>query len=108
MGITVLHGHDQQGTTAQRPTNAENGFAFFDTTLTCTIFYDADNSVWRDAQGRDVSNGIFDLAGAGAPSDGTGGTGVGVAATGCVYTRTSNGARYRNDGTSSSPTWTAL
>lgn len=46
---TVHHGHDQSGTTAQRPTNADVGFAYWDTTLSQTVVWNG--SAWKDTLG---------------------------------------------------------
>lgn len=105
MGITGLHGCDQSGTTAQRPSNAPDGFAFFDTTLNVPIFYDETNEVWRDGLGRDITDGLWEMVGEGAPTDGTSGTGAGVAAPGCRYIDTSGTVCYINTGTKASPLW---
>ena len=43
----VLNGHDMSGTTAQRPTNAQAGQPFFDTTLGCWVVYDG--AAWTPA-----------------------------------------------------------
>lgn len=109
MGTTpVLHGCDQVGTTAQRPTNPPNGFAFYDTTLNMPVFYDETNALWRDGLGRDVTNGAFAFSGDGAPTDGTSGTGAGTAAIGAVYTDYTNGKLYINTNTKASPLWTVV
>lgn len=49
MAKTSLHGHDESGTTAQRPTNADEGFKYFDTTLNQLITYTG--STWVDVMG---------------------------------------------------------
>lgn len=56
---------------------------------------------------RDLANqDVWDLAGSGAPTSGTSGTGVNLAGPGSTYTRTSNGVIYVNTNTKASPTWT--
>lgn len=47
--MLVEHGHDVSGTTAQRPTNAEVGQRFFDTTLGKLLVYTG--SAWVEANG---------------------------------------------------------
>lgn len=46
--------------------------------------------------------------GAGAPTDGTSGTGAGAAAAGSLYSDSTNGAVYVNVNTAASPTWKQL
>ena len=41
----VENGHDTSGTTANRPTNAEIGQKYFDTTLNQQLIYDGTNWV---------------------------------------------------------------
>lgn len=106
--ITVLHGIDQSGATAARPSNAPDGFCFFDTTLNIPIFRDNVNALWRDGLGRDITPGVLSLSGAGAPTDGAAGTGAGVAATGCLYQDTTNGVLYINTNTKTAPLWTVV
>lgn len=50
-------------------------------------------------------NGIMTLAGAGAPVDGTSGTGVGIAGPMSTYTDITNLKSYTNIGTLASPIW---
>lgn len=50
-----------------------------------------------------AENGVIDIAGAGAPTNGT--TGAGVAGPGSIYTDVTNKQRYRNLGTTASPVW---
>lgn len=49
MPVTVLHGHDQSGTTAQRPTNADAGFTYFDTDVNALLTFDGTNWVAKIA-----------------------------------------------------------
>ncbi|HEV3340782.1 MAG TPA: hypothetical protein VG125_10515 [Pirellulales bacterium] len=49
MSVLVLFGHDLQGPTANRPTNAEIGQPFFDTTLNTPLWWNG--SAWEDATG---------------------------------------------------------
>jgi len=105
---TVLHGIDQSGTTAQRPSNAPEGFVFFDTTLDIPLIRDEANSKWLDLVGRDITPGILSMSGAGYPTDGTSGTGAGVAAPGCLYQDTTNGLLFINTNTKASPLWTVV
>ncbi len=51
---------------------------------------------------------VWHIAQAGAPTNGTSGTGVGFAGIGAQYTNTTNGAVYINTGTKASPTWSLL
>jgi len=106
--ITVLHGCDQSGTTAQRPGNAPDGFCFFDTDLDIPIFRDNANDLWRDGLGRSIATGVLSLAGAGAPTDGTSGTGAAVASPGCLYQDITNAKLYINTNTKASPLWTVV
>lgn len=55
--------------------------------------------------GRLSTNGIYRLAGSSAPTNGTIGTGWGVAIAGSEYTNLTNGDFYKNTNTSASPTW---
>jgi hypothetical protein len=48
------------------------------------------------------------IAGAGAPTNGTSGTGAGRANPGSMYVDTTNGVRWQNVGTSASPVWTPV
>jgi hypothetical protein len=104
---TVHHGCDQSGPSTARPTNAPDGFAFFDTTLNIPIFRDNTNNAWRNGLGADIAAGVLALSG-GAPSNGTEGTGAGVAAPGCLYIDTANKKLYINTNTKASPTWTLV
>ncbi|MEA3225524.1 MAG: hypothetical protein U9Q07_06200 [Planctomycetota bacterium] len=106
VATTVQHGCDQSGATAARPSNAPDGFCFFDLTLNIAVFRDNVNEKWLDALGRDITAGILDMAGDGSPTDGTSGTGAGVAAPGCRYTDYTNAIDYINTNTKASPTWT--
>lgn len=49
--------------------------------------------------------GIFDLVGAGAPTNGTSGTGVNAAGPGSTYFDYTNNIYYWNSGTAASPVW---
>lgn len=49
MAVLVEHGHDISGTTAQRPTNADIGCRYFDTTLGKMLVYNG--TAWVDANG---------------------------------------------------------
>lgn len=55
-----------------------------------------------------LGNGTILLDGSAAPTDGTTGTGAGVAGIGSLYFRTTNGAIYTNSNTLASPTWTLI
>jgi len=48
------------------------------------------------------------LAGAGAPTDGTSGTGAAVASPGCLYQDITNAKLYINTNTKASPLWTVV
>jgi len=48
------------------------------------------------------------LAGAGAPTDGTSGTGAGDAGPGSLYSDVTNAFLYINTNTKASPTWTKV
>lgn len=55
---------------------------------------------------RDAANaGVFLLVNAGAPVNGTSGTGVGLAGPGCLLSDTTNKLLYINTNTMASPTW---
>jgi len=56
VATTVLHGCDQSGATTERPSNAPDGFCFFDTTLNKPVFRDNVNSVWVDSLGGSVAS----------------------------------------------------
>jgi hypothetical protein len=49
---TVLHGHEQQGTTAQRPGSPDIGNMFYDVTIKQPCWWDGTN--WVDAEGTTV------------------------------------------------------
>lgn len=55
-----------------------------------------------------AENGIINIAGAGAPTSGTSGTGVRICGKGSLYFDVTNGLVYQNTGTTTSPTWTLL
>ncbi len=55
-----------------------------------------------------ASNVIIPLVAAGAPTNGTSGTGAGVAGLGSIYINSTNGTWYNNTNTKASPTWTAF
>lgn len=54
------------------------------------------------------NNDIRTMQGSGAPTNGTNGTGAGIAGPGSTYFRRSNGAIYVNTNTIASPTWSQL
>ena len=47
---TVQHGHDESGTTAQRPSNADTGFKYFDTELNQLLVWNG--TEWIPTSGR--------------------------------------------------------
>ncbi len=53
-------------------------------------------------------NDVAELEGAGAPTNGSSGTGNGTAGKGSRYTDFTNGILYLNTGTKASPTWAAV
>lgn len=53
----------------------------------------------------DQQNGLYELTGSGAPTDGTSGTGAGFAGPGSRYTDYTNAKMYINGGTKASPAW---
>jgi len=55
-----------------------------------------------------INNGILNIAGAGAPTSGASGDGVGICGKGSLYHDVTNAIVYQNTGTAASPTWTAL
>lgn len=62
----------------------------------------------RAAQVDAANSGVFVLVNAGAPSDGTSGTAVGIAGPGCLLVDTTNAFLYINTNTKASPTWTKV
>lgn len=54
------------------------------------------------------NNSVVDLTDSGAPTNGTSGTGAGLAAPGSTYTDYTNKATYVNRGTLASPIWNLL
>lgn len=55
--------------------------------------------------GISIGGGVHIFSGAGAPVDGTSGTGAGTAGPGSLYVRTDTGKWYTNGGTKASPVW---
>src|SRR5438093_933514 len=53
-----------------------------------------------------VDNSVYIVTNAGAPTNGTSGTGVGICGPGALLIDTTNKTIYRNTGTKASPTWT--
>ncbi|KKL97623.1 hypothetical protein LCGC14_1832620 [marine sediment metagenome] len=53
-----------------------------------------------------IGNDVFVMTVAGAPTDGTSGTGAGWAGIGSILSDRTNGALYVNSNTKASPTWT--
>jgi len=102
---SILWGSEDVNTTALRPSAPDDGHAFYDTTLGMAIWWDDSNSVWVDAQGRDITDGTLSIANDGTPVDGTSGTGAGVVGPGCLCIDTSNTILYINTGTRASPLW---
>jgi hypothetical protein len=51
---------------------------------------------------------LMPINGAGIPTDGTSGTGAGIAGPGCLYIDRTNAELYQNIGTLASPTWTLI
>lgn len=105
---TVLHGCDQAGSTAARPTNAPDGFCYFDTDLNMPIYRDNIDGIWRDALGANPANGKLLISLPGAPVDGTNGTGAGIVSIGAICIDTMNGKAYINTNTTASPLWTVV
>ena len=56
--------------------------------------------------GINIGNGVWVMSIAGAPVNGTSGTGAGFAGPGSILLRASNGTLYQNTNTVASPTWT--
>ncbi len=54
------------------------------------------------------TGGVMAASDAGAPTDGTSGTGAGVLPTGSTYTDETAGKQYINTGSLASPTWTVV
>ncbi len=57
-------------------------------------------------EGMHIGNDVFIMSFAGAPTDGTSGTGADWAGIGSILTDRTNGALYVNSNTKASPTWT--
>lgn len=57
MPITAEHGHDMSGTTAQRPTNAEHGATFYDTSFNNLFWW---NGFCWEAHGGPGTNLLYD------------------------------------------------
>jgi hypothetical protein len=55
-----------------------------------------------------LANGAVVMDNAGVPSNGTSGTGAGLAAKGSLCTDVTNAKLYINTGTKASPTWTVV
>jgi hypothetical protein len=55
-----------------------------------------------------ANNGIYDFVNAGVPTNGTTGTGAGLAGPGSTCTNSVTGTKYLNTGTLASPTWTQI
>src|SRR4051812_22927972 len=55
-----------------------------------------------------LSGGLRQLAGSGAPTNGTSGTGVGRVPPGSIYYDFTNAVRWINVGTSASPVWSPI
>lgn len=55
-----------------------------------------------------LNGGVRAIAGTGAPTNGTSGTGVGRAVPGSIYTDSTNSVRWLNVGTTASPVWTPV
>lgn len=51
---------------------------------------------------------VWHVADAGAPVNGTSGTGVGMLGIGSLYTNTTTGDLYLNTGTKASPVWSVV
>lgn len=99
----VEHGHDVSGPTSARPTNAEVGQRFFDTTLGAYLVWNGDS--WQEAgdaatgevtagsiTGGDASLGINGLAGTASDDDTPGGDGGDVAVAGAAGGANTGGA----------------
>lgn len=70
MATLVENGHDVSGTTAHRPTNADIGQRFFDTTLGVSLVYNG--SAWVTPSGAATGNGAAAGAGVVATERGDG------------------------------------
>lgn len=58
------------------------------------------------AAARDLAdNGVIDIVGTASPTSGASGTGAGFAGPGSIYFSTTNGAKWMNFGTMSTPQW---
>ncbi len=56
----------------------------------------------------DLANDLWDISGAGTPTDGTSGDGAAFAGKGSRYTDRTAGKLYINTNTKASPTWTVV
>lgn len=59
--VYVLNGHETSGTTANRPSNAEAGFQYYDTTIGALVVLD-ENGNWSDAAGEIAAVGGIEAA----------------------------------------------
>lgn len=73
------------------------------------IFYTNVGGYWYEqASSLKAHKEMWDLVGSGAPTDGTSGTGAGIAGPGSTYNDYTNQVIYTNTNTKASPTWTVV
>lgn len=73
------------------------------------IFYTNVGSYWYEqTTSLKAHKEMWDLVGSGAPTDGTSGTGAGIAGPGSTYNDYTNQVIYTNTNTKASPTWTVV
>jgi hypothetical protein len=111
MGNTIppsLHGVAIAGTTAQRPANAPHGALYYNFTTGQLEVRDENAEAWKNAMGMPVASDVVFLASNGAPTDGTSGTGAGVAGPGSLCSDYLNAKLYINSNTKASPLWSVV
>src|SRR6266498_3452169 len=62
-------------------------------------------NIWAQLKDQANNNVVNHLVGVGRPTNGTSGTGVGIAGKGSTYVNLSTGNAYLNTGTLASPAW---
>jgi hypothetical protein len=95
-----ISGHDTSAATiADLPSNPDHGLIVYVESIKQAVAYDAEASAWYV---------VGPIQKAGAPVDGTSGTGVGVIFIGALCIDVTNAKLYINTNTASSPVWTVV